>query len=147
MSLKKRFTSIKSFLDKIMVNQNVIVYVINVMFLTTGISISLTDVNGNVLVTISESLIEASKETKKYQNYSIIKIFKILLIKASFIKNKPVAINFKNVKRYQKSFCVKILKSKVFIKSIQINVSMPHNGCRPPKLKRLKFRTKRLIIK
>ena len=73
-------------------NQNVISYVINVVFSSVGICVNVTDVNGNVLVLLTESLVGIPKEPKKYQFSSLSKIFKVLLIKACFIKNKAVSV-------------------------------------------------------
>ena len=134
--------------NKVLVkNQNVIAYVINVIFSPTNTIINLTDVKGNNLITISEKSVNFSKDSKNFQLISAIKMFQKLLTKANFVKNKAVALNFRNTKRYQESFCIKLLQTKVFIKSIQNYTFVPHNGCRPKKLKRVKLRTKRLVLK
>lgn len=144
--LKKKFLSNKVVTSKGF-NQNTIRYVINIISFSSNTIINVTDVNGTVLVSISEGSIDLSKDSKKSQRTSVLKILKVLLAKAGFIKNKAVAVNFKNVKRYQESFFIKVLKPKIFIKSVQSFTLLPHNGCRPRKLKRRKFRTKRLVIK
>ena len=128
-------------------NENVIRYVINIRFSPSNTIVNLTDIKGNTLITVSEKSVNFSKDSKRFQVMSAIKIFQNLLTKASFIKNKAVSINFKNTKRYQESFCIKMLQSKVFIKSIQSYNYIPHNGCRPKKLKRVKLRTKRLVLR
>lgn len=128
-------------------NQNVIRYVINIIFSPSNTTVNLADIKGNTLISISEKSINLSRDSKKFQPAAAIKIFRVLLKKANIIQNKAVAINFKNTKRYQKSFCIKMLRAKVYIKSIQSYNFIPHNGCRPKKLKRIKLRTKRLVLK
>lgn len=148
---KQKFNNNKIFplnpLKKKKVHENVIRYIINIIAFPSNTVINITDVSGKVLITISDGLVNDSKESKKSKYRPIVKIFKSLLLKASFIKNKAVAINFKKIKRYQESFFIKVLKPKVFIKSVQSYTSLPHNGCRPKKLKKRKIRTKRLILK
>ena len=128
-------------------NQNVIRYVINVISFPSNTVVNVTDVRGKVLVSVSEGLIGISKETKQSKSTQMVKIFKTLLVKAGFLKGTAVAVNFKNVKRYQESFVINLLKTKVFIKSIQSFTLIPHNGCRPKKIKKLKLRTKRLVLR
>lgn len=128
-------------------NQNSIRYVINIIFLPSNTIVNLTDIKGDTLLTISEKSSNFSRDSKKFQPTTAIKIFQSLLTKADIIQNKAVAINFKNAKRYQEAFCIKMLQTKVYIKSIQSYNFIPHNGCRPKKLKRVKLRTKRLVLK
>ena len=128
-------------------NQTTVRYIINIMFSSANTIINLTDVKGNSLITISEKSVNVSKDSKKFQLISAVKMFQKLLLHASFIKDKAVVLNFRNTKRYQESFCIKLLQTKVFIKSIQNYTFVPHNGCRPKKLKRVKLRTKRLVLK
>lgn len=128
-------------------NQNSIRYIINIIFFPSNTIVNLTDVKGNTLVTISEKSSNFSRDSKKFQPITAIKIFQSLLTKAGIIQNKAVAINFKNAKRYQEAFCIKMLQTKIYIKSIQSYSSIPHNGCRPKKLKRVKLRTKRLVLR
>ena len=129
------------------VTQNVIRYIINIISFPSNTVVSVTDVNGKVLVTVSEGLVNLSKDSRRSKPIQVVKLLKTLLVKANFIKNKAVSINFKNVKRYQESFFINSLKNKVFIKSVQSNRLIPHNGCRPKKIRKIKLRTKRLILK
>lgn len=78
---------------------------------------------------------------------ALVNIFKVLLLKVGFLRNAPVAIHFKNTKAFYQSFLIKALKDKLFIKSIQSYNLSPHNGCRPKKLKRIKRRTKRMVLR
>lgn len=148
-SLLKKNSIINNFKDtKILIkNQTTVRYIINIMFSPTNTIVNLTDVKGNSLITISEKSVNISKDSKKFQLISAVKMFQKLLLNAGFIKNKAVVINFRNTKRYQELFCIKLLQTKVLIKSIQNYTFVPHNGCRPKKLKRVKLRTKRLVLK
>ena len=129
------------------VKQNLINYVINVILSPTNTVVNVTDVQGNVIISISAGAINLTKFQKKAQPMALLNIFKTLLVKAKFLQNKSVAIHFKNVKRFHESFFINTLKSKLYIKSIQSYNLTPHNGCRPKKLKRVKRRTKRLVLK
>jgi len=134
----KKFTSVK---------QNVISYIINIVLSPTNTIVNVTDINGNVIVSISAGLINLTKFQKKSQPMALLNIFKILLSKSKFLQNKAVALHFKNVKRFHESFFITALKKKLFIKSFQSYNLTPHNGCRPKKIKRIKRRTKRLVLK
>ena len=138
--LKKKFNYKK-------VNQNKINYIINVIALPSNTVINLTNIDGKVINSISSGLINLSKELKKPQPLVFTKILKSLLLKSSFIKNKAIALNFKNVRRHHEIFCINLLQNKAFIKSVQSYSLLPHNGCRPKKFKKTKLRTKRLVIK
>jgi ribosomal protein S11 len=148
---KKMFNNIKKFTitnKKISsVKQNVISYIINIVLSPTNTIVNVTDINGNVIVSISAGLINLTKFQKKSQPMALLNIFKILLSKSKFLQNKAVALHFKNVKRFHESFFITALKKKLFIKSFQSYNLTPHNGCRPKKIKRIKRRTKRLVLK
>lgn len=125
----------------------VINYIINVNLSLTNTLVCVTDSSGKVLLSFSSGLINLTKRQKKLQPMALVSIFKILLIKASFLKNKSVALHFKNTKPFYESVIIKTLKDKLFIKTIQSYNLNPHNGCRPKKLKRIKRRTKRMVLK
>lgn len=127
--------------------ENLISYVINVNLSPTNTLVNVTDVNGNPKMSFSAGLIKLTKRQKKAQPMALINIFKVLLLKAKFLTNKPVALHFKNTKVFYESLIIKALKDKLFIKSIQSYNLSPHNGCRPKKLKRIKRRTKRMVLR
>lgn len=128
-------------------NQNLIMYVINVVLSSTNTIVNVVDLNGNVLISVSAGSLNLTKFQKKTQPLALLSVFKVLLLKAKFLRNKPVALHFKNVKRFHESFFINSLKTKLFIQSFQSYNLVPHNGCRPKKLKKVKIRTKRLIVK
>ena len=133
--------------NKPFVNKTLISYIINVNLSLTNTLVCVTDINGKVLLSFSAGSIGLSKRQKKTQPSALINIFKVLILKASFLKNKPVAIHFKNTKSFYESLIVKTLKDKLFIKTVQSYNLTPHNGCRPKKLRRIKNRTKRMVLK
>jgi len=130
-----------------MAKQNVINYIINIMLSPTNTIVNVTDTNGNVIISISAGGINLTKFQKKAQPMALLNIFKVLLSKAKFLQNNSVALHFKNVKRFHESFFITALKKKIFVKSFQSYNLTPHNGCRPKKIKRIKRRTKRLVLK
>jgi ribosomal protein S11 len=129
------------------VKESLISYIININLSPTNTIISVTDIKGNPKIALSAGLINLTKRQKKTQPMALINIFKVLLLKAHFLKNNPVALHFKNTKSYYESLIIKVLKDKLYIKSIQSYNLSPHNGCRPKKIKRIKRRTKRMVLR
>ena len=129
------------------INQHLVSYVINVVLSPTNTIVSVCDVKGKALISVSAGLSGLKKFQKKSQPSALVNVFKVLFVKAKFLRNKPVVINFKNVKRFHESLLLSILKDKIFIKSFQSYNLTPHNGCRPKKIKRIKRRTKRLVLR
>jgi ribosomal protein S11 len=129
------------------VNHNVVKYVIKVILSTTNIIINITDIKGNVILSISAGTLKLTKFQKRKQPTALLSVLKLLFLKATFLRNKAVAIHFRNVKRFHESLFINSLKTKLFIKSFQSYNLSAHNGCRPKKIKRVKRRTKRLILK
>ncbi len=130
-----------------LIKENLISYVINVNLSPTNTLVNVTDINGNPKITFSAGLVNLTKSQKKAQPMALINIFKALLLNARFLTNKPVALHFKNTKSFYESLIIKALKDKLFIKSVQSYNLSPHNGCRPKKLKRVKRRTKRMVLR
>lgn len=135
------------FLKPNYLKENLVTYIINVNLSPTNTLVNITDVNGNPKISFSAGLVKLTKKQKKIQPMALINIFKVLLLKATFIQNKPIALHFKNTKIFYESLIIKMLKDKLFIKSIYSHNLAPHNGCRPKKLKRIKRRTKRMVLR
>ena len=128
-------------------NKNSIVYIINVILSPSNSFVNVTDLNNNVLLSLSAGELGLTKFQKKTQPTALLHIFKVLLVKAKFLQNNSVALHFRNVKRFHESFFINLLKTKLYIRSFQSYNLVPHNGCRPKKLKKIKIRTKRLVLK
>jgi ribosomal protein S11 len=135
------------FLKSNSLKENLVSYVINVNLSPTNTLVNISDVNGNPKISFSAGLVNLTKKQKKTQPMALINIFKVLLLKATFLQNKPIALHFKNTKVFYESLIIKMLKDKLFIKSIYSHNLSPHNGCRPKKLKRIKRRTKRMVLR
>ncbi len=149
----KPFKNINSTLNKNKVKlvnkplkQNLISYIINVNLSLTNTLINITDSNGNTKKSFSAGHVKLTKKQKRVQPLALAKVFKFLLIKSWFLKQKPVALHFRNVRGFHQQTIIKWLKDKMFIQSVQTFDFLPHNGCRPKKLRRFKRRTKRLVL-
>lgn len=118
--------------------QNLIVYIININLTSTNTLVSITDIKGNVKIFYSSGQVNLKGKQKTKQPAALINILKLLMVKVKFIKNKPLALHFKNTKPHYESFIIKMLKKKYFIKTIRSYNLQPHNGCRPKKIKRFK---------
>ena len=127
--------------------KNLIHYIININLSPTNTLVNVSCVNGNPKMSFSAGFVDLTKRQKKIQPMALIKIFKVLLIKTKFLKNKPVALHFKNTKTFFESLIIKALKDKLFIKSVLSYNLSPHNGCRPKKIRRVKRRTKRMVLR
>lgn len=127
--------------------ENLISYIVNINLSPTNTIISVTDIKGSPKISLSAGLINLTKRQKKTQPMALINILKVLLLKARFLRYNPIALHFKNTKSYYESLIIKGLKDKLFIKSIQSYNLSPHNGCRPKKIKRIKRRTKRMVLR
>jgi len=109
-------------------------YVINVNLSNSNTIISILDKRGNLKGYYTSGILgfKGSQKTKKY---TIITMLKNFLYNFNFINNKSVLVNFKGVTKDQNLF-IKKLKEKVSIKAINYDNLLPHNGCRPKKIRR-----------
>jgi len=109
-------------------------YIINVNLSKSNTIISILDKGGNLKGYYTSGILgfKGSQKTKKY---TIITMLKNFLYNFNFINNKSVLVNFKGVTKDQNLF-IKKLKEKVSIKAINYDNLLPHNGCRPKKIKR-----------
>ena len=144
-----KFMSVKSvnFNNSSLERKNSIRYIININLSPTNTLVNVSHVNGNSIISLSAGCADLTKRQKKVQPMALIKIFKVLLIKTSFLLNKPVALHFKNTRTFYESLIIRVLKDKLFIKSVQSYKLVPHNGCRPKKIRRVKRRTKRMVLR
>ena len=129
------------------IKQNPVNYIINVIISSTNTIINVRDSKGKNLLTMSAGLIKLTKSQKRVQPQALLNLFKILVLKAKYLQGSFVVLHFKNVKRFYESFLVSTLKKKFIILGCQSYNLVPHNGCRPKKIKRVKRRTKRLVIR
>ena len=146
-----RFKSIKQYnttqLSTPKLTNDYVSYIININITLTNTILNVTDIKGNVLISMSSGSVNLISRQKKQQPLALINLFKSLTIKAKFLNNKPIALHFKNTKSFYESLVINLLKTKYYIVSIQSHNLSPHNGCRPKKLKRAKIRTKRKVLR
>ena len=97
--------------------------------------ITINDNEGNIQYYFSSGMF-GYVGTHRTKKYTIIMLLKTILSKISNIYKKAVIINFKGIRKDQKLF-VKKIKEKMLIELIQYNNLIPHNGCRPRKIRRI----------
>jgi len=109
-------------------------YILNIHVSNSNIILSVTDKNGNLIsyYTAGKLGFKGSQKTKKY---TLITILKNFIYNLNYLNNTTVIVKFKGITRNQ-NLIVKKLKEKLFIKAIIYNNLLPHNGCRPKKIRR-----------
>ena len=134
------------YVKKNILKQNLINYIIKINATRTNTFLNITDNKGNLKLSFSSGKLGLKKRQKIAQPNALIQLLKKVFLKAKFLKNKTIGLQFRNVKPFHELLILKMLKDKIFIKSLRSYNLQPHNGCRPRKLKRFKQRTKRLSL-
>lgn len=124
----------------ILIKQDLITHIFTIYLSKTNTIITITNVKGNLILNYSSGLINLKGKQKKKQPLALTMLLKLILSKTNVLKNKPIAINFKNVPSHYETLIINILKTHFFIKAIKSYNMQPHNGCRPKKIKRIKKR-------
>lgn len=117
-------------------------YILIINSSLTNTVVNLTDTKGKLIISLSAGQLNLKGKQKRKQPSVLIMLLKELLIKTQFVKNKTIAVHFKNTKAYHESLVLSMLSEKFFIQFIKSYNLLPHNGCRPKKLKRLKNKSK-----
>jgi ribosomal protein S11 len=130
-TLKYKYKRLQHYNNKI---KPLIFYTINIYLSSSNINFNITDRTGNLKLYYTAGLLgfKGSQKTKKF---TLISILKKILSRITFLKNKSVLLRFKGIKNNQK-LIIKKLKEKVLIKAIIYHNLLPHNGCRPKKIRR-----------
>jgi small subunit ribosomal protein S11 len=118
-----------------------IMYVINISFLKANTTIHVSDIQGNLKFFYSAGSVDLSGKQKRKRRIAISKLISLLLKKANFLGQKPLALHLNNVNFY-KNLIVRKLKRNLYIKIIKIFNQIPYNGCRKKKLRRKKYTKK-----
>jgi ribosomal protein S11 len=118
-----------------------VVYIINVSFLKANTTIHVSDICGNLKLFFSAGSVDLTGKQKKKRRIAVSKLISLLLKKANFLNQKPIALHLSNVNFY-KNVIVRKLKRNLYIKIIKIFNQTPHNGCRKRKLRRKKYTKK-----
>ena len=118
-----------------------VTYIISIVFSKTNSLFHIMDFSGKLKFFYSAGSFSYSGKSKKKARFLVFKKFYQLLVKKfKFLRKTPVALHLTNVES-NKTWIVKKLKKKIFIKVIRIFNSYPHNGCRKKKVRRIKVRT------
>jgi ribosomal protein S11 len=118
-----------------------VTYIVNVSFLKANTTIHVSDTNGNLKIFFSAGSVDLAGKQKKKRRIAVSKLISLLLKKASFLNQRPVALHLNNVNFY-KNLIVRKLKRNLYIKIIKIFNQTPYNGCRKKKLRRKKYTKK-----
>lgn len=139
---KTKLLTSKKKIDVITMKDTLLVYIIHIVLTNTNTLLYVTDIKGNLKhfqSIVSVNITGKNQKTK--QPNAILKLLKFFILKSKFLENKPIALHFKNVNKKLLVMLTKILENIFFVKVIRTyNFSLPHNGCRPKKIKRKKHR-------
>ena len=119
----------------------VVAYIISISFLKANTTIHVSDTKGNLKLFYSAGSVELSGKQKRKRRIAISKLISLVLKKANFLGQKPIALHLNNVNFY-KNLIIRKLKRNLYIKVVKILNQTPYNGCRKKKLRRKKY-TKR----
>ena len=119
----------------------VVAYIVSISFLKANTTIHVSDTQGNLKLFYSAGSVQLSGKQKRKRRIAVSKLISLVLKKATFLGQKPVALHLNNVNFY-KNLIVRKLKRNLYIKIIKILNQTPYNGCRKKKLRRKKY-TKR----
>jgi ribosomal protein S11 len=110
-------------------------YIIDITFSRTNTLLHVMDFSGNLKFFCSAGSLQYKGKRKKSRYLVFRDISKVLISKLKFLKSQPLALHLKNV-GLAKSWIVKTLKKKLFIKVVKSYEMYPHNGCRKKKVRR-----------
>jgi ribosomal protein S11 len=109
--------------------------IITINLSNSNIIINVSDLKGNCILKSSSGQVNY-KGNEKIRKYALVNIVKNIIDQSNKLSYKNLAVHFKGIKRYR-SLIINLLKKKFFILTIKHNYTLPHNGCRPKKAKRL----------
>ena len=107
-------------------------YIIHINLSNSTSSIVITNRVGDIKAYCTSGLLGFSKT----QKYTIISLLKKVVYSYNFLNNTTSIVIFKGLKRYNRLIIAR-LKKKLHIKAIIYDNLLPHNGCRPKKIRRL----------
>lgn len=142
---QKNYKLLNSKISSIDVNKciddQVVMYIINIIFSRSNTFLNVTDPSGNLKFFCSAGCLQHKGKNKKFRFNVFKNIYHVLTTKLRFLKGKPIALHLKNV-GFNKHWLIKKLKSRFFIKSVKSFNIFPHNGCRKRKVRRKKLKKK-----
>ena len=102
------------------------------------------DIKGKLRFFRSAGSVELKGKRKTKQPLALNSLINSLKSDAKFLHNQPIALHLLNVNSFSYTYVLSKLEEKFFITYIRLFKSVPHNGCRPRKIKRGKKRSKKL---
>jgi hypothetical protein len=117
-------------------------YLIVVKLTSTNVLISFTNIKGKILYCYSAGNVHFTGKQKKKSSNVIKFLLKHLIFRIFIIKDSPIALHFKNVKKGLQKLIINKIQDHFFIALIKTSDLHPYNGCRPKKIKRKKQRKK-----
>jgi small subunit ribosomal protein S11 len=118
-----------------------LMYIVNISFLKANTTIHVSDIKGNMILFYSAGLVGLTGKQKRQRRVAAAKLISLLLKKATFLANKPVALHLNNINSY-KNLIVSRLKKNLYIRVIKSFNQVPYNGCRRKKVRRKKYTKK-----
>jgi small subunit ribosomal protein S11 len=118
-----------------------VTYIISISFLKANTTIHISDIEGNIKLFYSAGSIGLTGKQKKKRRLAVSKLISLLLKKATFLSNKPIALHLNNVNFYS-NLIVGKLKRTLYIRVIKSFNQTPYNGCRKKKVRRKKYTKK-----
>ena len=127
--------------DKINNQDLLVTYIINISFLKANTTIHVSDIKGNIKLFYSAGSVGLTGKQKKKRRIAVSKLIALIIRKATFLKQKPIALHLSNVNFY-KSLIVKKLRKTLYLRVVKSFNQAPYNGCRKKKLRRKKYTKK-----
>jgi ribosomal protein S11 len=122
-------------------HKSLIRYIINISFSRSNTALHITDFSGALKFGCSAGNLSFSGKNKRSKTPVLKAILRVLIQKLKMLQNKSVALHLKNVGS-KRSWIIKRLTKKLFVKAIRCFNAHPHNGCRKRKARRKKFKKK-----
>ena len=124
--------------------KNLIKYIISINLLEKNTFVNVTDIKGKLKFFRSAGFVELKGKRKIKQPLALNSLINSLKSDAKFLYNEPIALHLTNVNFFSYNYVLSKLEEKFFITYIRVFNLIPHNGCRPRKIKRGKKRSKKL---
>ena len=119
----------------------IVMYIVSISFLKANTTIHLSDAKGNIKLFYSAGSVALAGKQKRKRRIAVSKLISLLLKKATFLDQKPIALHLNNVTFY-KNLILNKLKKSLYIRIIKSFNQAPYNGCRKKKLRRKKYTKK-----
>ena len=119
-------------------------YILSINLLEKNTFVNVTDIKGNLKFFKSAGFVGLKGKQKAKQPLALNNLTNSLKSDAKFLYNEPIALHLTNINYFSYSYVLFKLQEKFFITYIRVFDSIPHNGCRPRKMKRGKNHTKKL---